>query len=88
MAKITQLDSFRVPIGGQEIQLQQVDHEAGGMSMLRIRVRERSRFTIFDIDPLTAQHWGAAMTHWAERPVVTGDSGPAGPGAEEFTGDA
>jgi hypothetical protein len=85
MAQITQLENFLVPIGGQEIQLQQVDHEAGGMSMLRIRIRERSRFTVFDIDPLTARHWGAAMARWAELQPETG--GPARPAAGGAAGD-
>lgn len=75
MAKITQMESFRVPIGRQEIQLQQVDHEAGGMSMLRIRIREGSRFTVFDIDPMTACRWGTAMTGWARLQGVTGGPG-------------
>jgi len=86
MAQITPLESFRVPIGGQEVQLQQVDHEAGGMSMLRIRIRERSRFTVFDIDPLTARHWGLAMTRWAGMQAATG--GGARPAAREPAGDA
>lgn len=59
------LAKLRVPLGGQEIELQQIDHVAGGMSLLRTRIREKSRFTIFDIDPITAQHWGEALLHWA-----------------------
>jgi len=85
MVQITPLERLRVPIGGQEIQLQQVDHEAGGMSMLRIRIRERSRFTVFDIDPLTARQWGAAMTRWAQLQPETG--GPVRPAAGGSAGD-
>ncbi len=59
------LSKLRVPVGGQEIELQQVDHETGGMSLLRTRIRERSRFTVFDIDPITAQQWGEALLQWA-----------------------
>lgn len=59
------LSKLRVPVGGQEIELQQVDHEAGGMSLLRTRIREKSRFTVFDIDPITAQQWGEALLQWA-----------------------
>ncbi|MBU1236240.1 MAG: hypothetical protein KJ634_07120 [Gammaproteobacteria bacterium] len=66
MDTITSLDKFRVPIGNQEIELQQVDYEAGGMPFLRIRIRERSRFTIFDIDPVTAEHWGRLMAEWGK----------------------
>lgn len=65
MAEITVLDTFRVPIGNQSIELQQIDHSEGGMSMMRIRIREARRFTIFDIDPLTAQHWAQVMQAWA-----------------------
>jgi hypothetical protein len=59
------LSKLRVPVGGQEIELQQVDHETGGMSLLRTRIREKSRFTVFDIDPVTAQQWGEALLQWA-----------------------
>ncbi|MHB1123248.1 MAG: DUF6967 family protein [Ramlibacter sp.] len=59
------LSRLRVPVGGQEIELQQVDHETGGMSLLRTRIREKSRFTVFDIDPITAQQWGEALLQWA-----------------------
>jgi hypothetical protein len=66
MSEITPLHSFKVPLGGQEIDLQQIDHVEGGMSLMRIRIREARRFTIFDIDPATARLWAAAMTQWAD----------------------
>ena len=65
MDKVTSLDKFRVPIGNQEIELQEFVFEAGGMPLLRTRIRERSRFTIFDIDPATAAHWGRVLCAWA-----------------------
>ena len=65
MAKISELAKIKVPLGGQEIELQQIDHVEGGMSLLRIRIREGKRFTIFDIDPAAAEQWAAAMQHWA-----------------------
>ncbi|HCI12842.1 MAG: hypothetical protein A2063_04620 [Gallionellales bacterium GWA2_60_142] len=65
MAQIKELTRFKVPLGSQEIELQQIDHAEGGMSLLRIRIREGKRFTIFDIDPLTAQQWADAMQDWA-----------------------
>ena len=37
------------------------------MSLLRTRIREKSRFTVFDIDPLTAEAWGRALVEWAQR---------------------
>ena len=55
MTRTTSLAKLRAPIGGQEIELQEVVHDAGGMHLLRVRIRERTRFTIFDIDPMTAQ---------------------------------
>jgi hypothetical protein len=67
MEQITNLDRFRAPIGGQEIELQQVAYESGGMSMLRIRIRERSRFTVFEIDANTAARWGQVLVQWAQR---------------------
>lgn len=66
MAQTRDLAKIKVPLGGQEIDLQQIDHAEGGMSLLRIRVREGKRFTIFDIDPGTAQQWAAAMQSWAD----------------------
>jgi hypothetical protein len=36
------------------------------MPLLRVRIRERSRFTIFDIDPETARAWGTAMRDWGD----------------------
>jgi hypothetical protein len=65
--QLTQLEKFKAPLGGQEIELQQVDYAAGGMSLLRIRIREKSRFTVFDIDPATAENWGKAMQQWAQK---------------------
>jgi len=64
MAQILELAKFRVPLGNQEIELQQIEHAEGGMSMMRIRIREGRRFTIFDIDPATAQLWATTMQDW------------------------
>jgi len=65
MAHISEITKFKVPLGSQEIELQQIDHVEGGMSLLRIRIREGKRFTIFDIDPSTAEQWATAMQQWA-----------------------
>jgi len=73
MDQITHLDRFKAPIGGQEIELQQVAHESGGMSMLRIRIRERSRFTVFEIDAHTAARWGQALLQWAQQQSPAAD---------------
>jgi len=66
MASITELDKLTVPLGGQQIELQQIDHAAGGMSLLRIRIREGKRFTIFDIDAQTAERLTTTMHAWIE----------------------
>jgi len=66
MAQITELSKIQVPLGGQQIELQQIDHAQDGMSMLRVRIREGKRFTIFDIDRATAEQWAAAMQQWAK----------------------
>ena len=63
--QITPVDRFDAPLGGEEIELQEVLHDGGGMKLLRVRIRERKRFTIFDLDPATAGAWGEAMTRWA-----------------------
>jgi hypothetical protein len=65
MAKIIELCKINVPLGGQQIELQQIDHAEGGMSMLRVRIREGKRFTIFDVDPATATQWAQTMQQWA-----------------------
>ena len=78
MDTVTSLDKFRVPIGNQEIELQEFVFDAGGMALLRTRIREGSRFTIFDVDPLTAARWGKAICTWAA----------AQPGVAEGKGEA
>jgi len=62
MDQINTLTKFRNPFGNQEIEFQEVVYEGGGTPMLRLRIRERgARFTIFDIDPVTAKFWADAM---------------------------
>ena len=67
MTRLTPLVQLRAPLGGQEIELQQIDFAGDGMSLLRTRIREGKRFTIFDIDPITAERWGQALLDWAQR---------------------
>jgi hypothetical protein len=72
MNTLTPIAKMTIPLGGQTIELQQLDYEAGGMSLLRTRIREKSRFTVFDIDPLSAQLWGEALLRWAQsQPAAT-----------------
>lgn len=66
MDHLNPLAKFRNPFGNQEIEFQEVIYEAGGTPMLRLRIRERgARFTIFDIDPITAKFWADEMLKWA-----------------------
>ncbi len=67
MDKITSLDKFRVPVGNQEIELQQIEFAAGGIPFLRLRIREHRRFTIFDVDPVTAARWAEIMAAWSRQ---------------------
>ncbi len=62
---ITPLKKITIPLGGQVIELQQFDHASGGMSLLRTRIREKSRFTVFEIDPASAKIWGETLLLWA-----------------------
>ena len=66
MTTITPLEKLISPLGGQVIELQQLDYAAGGMSLLRTRIREGSRFTVFEVDPSTARLWGEALLRWAQ----------------------
>ena len=63
---IFSLEKFAASPYRQEIELQHVTHRADYVT-LRVRIRESKRFTIFDIDPLTARRWGQAMLAWASQ---------------------
>lgn len=64
--RITSLKKFLCQPFRQEVELQQVEHPAG-YTTLRLRIREGKRFTVFDIDAVTAARWGNALTDWACR---------------------
>jgi Family of unknown function (DUF6967) len=67
MKALTSLESFTIPLGGQAVELQEIIHTEGAMPMLRVRIREGKRFTVFDLDPETAHRWAEAMAAWARR---------------------
>ncbi len=69
--QVRELDSFKVPLRNVEIKLEAVHYE-GGMSMLQLKIREGRRFTVLELDPETARHWGQAMVAWAEAPEADG----------------
>jgi hypothetical protein len=62
---VAPLERFQAPYG-RGVELLEVRYESG-MRLLRVRIREGRRFTILDLDPSTAAHWGGAMSAWAER---------------------
>lgn len=62
--EINRLEKFTASPYRQEIELQHVNHRADYVT-LRVRIREIKRFTIFDIDPITAKLWGQTMLDWA-----------------------
>ena len=78
MDQFTPIAHITVPWGRQEIELQEVAFDSGGVRLLRVRIREGRRFTIFDIDAASAQAWGAAMQGWAARQAATGCAAPGG----------
>jgi len=60
---VSELDRFDAP-WNRQVTLQDVRHESG-LRMLRIRIKEGTRFTVMDIDEDTAARWGKAMSGWA-----------------------
>ena len=60
---VTVLTRIDAPYG-RKVVLESVEHSED-MHLLRIRIREGSRFTVLDIDKETALLWSAAMTAWA-----------------------
>lgn len=63
--KVSRLERFQAPYG-REITLDEVAHESG-LNLLRVTVREGRRFTVFDLDAPTADHWAGLMKGWADR---------------------
>jgi len=74
MEQATTLGKFVATPYRQEIELMQVDHDAG-FRTLRVRIREIKRFTVFEIDPATAEHWGQALLDWAAAQKAAAETG-------------
>lgn len=66
MTELKELEKLDVPLGGQQVALQEIVHAEGAMPMLRLRIREGKRFTVLDFDPLTASQLAAALQRWAD----------------------
>jgi hypothetical protein len=56
------LEKFATPFG-KEIEIIEVLAE-NDVQLLRIRIKEGSRFTDLELDPATALHWGNLMASW------------------------
>ena len=52
------------------------------MALLRVRIREGKRFTIFDVDPVNAALWGKAMQEWAAQALAVETARQASRAAE------
>jgi len=63
--KITELGALEAPYGKQ-IVLQNVAYE-NGMRVLRVRIREGNRFTIFDLDDNTTSQLTDLMSDWLDK---------------------
>ncbi len=57
------LDAFDAP-WGKKIVIQKVEYE-GGMVMLRVRIKEGSRFTLLDLDAESAKRLATSLLAWA-----------------------
>ncbi|HVC12288.1 MAG TPA: hypothetical protein VNE59_11670 [Burkholderiales bacterium] len=84
MTILIPLATLTVPLGGQRIELQEIDFGGGGMRLLRVRIREGNRFTVFDVDAQSARAWAEAMLAWS---TAAADGAPAGGGARPANGD-
>ena len=61
-ASLAKLD---VPLTAQVVELFEIAYEGGTMHQLRVRIRERSRFTTLDLDPVTARRLGELLCRFA-----------------------
>jgi hypothetical protein len=68
---VTPLDKFMAPYG-RDVTLENVEY-VNGTSVLRIRIREGSRFTVMDVNPETALRWAGVMSDWAGRQAEKDD---------------
>lgn len=62
--EITPLGQLTLPYG-KEATLQTVRYE-GGLTLLRVRIREGKRFTIFDIDAANVQQLADLLKQWSD----------------------
>ena len=64
---VTDMEEFEAP-WNKNVTLQNVVYE-GGMTLIRLRIKEGSRFTDLELEPETAAAIGRALIAWAaEKP--------------------
>ena len=61
--KIAERSAHDLPYG-RTVKFQNIVHD-GGLTMLRMTIREGRRFTIIDLDQKSAHALGADLTDWA-----------------------
>lgn len=61
---VTEIERLDLP-WGREVVLQDVAH-GSGLRLLRLRFKEKRRFTIIELDAETAATFGARIARWAE----------------------
>lgn len=59
-----EIDAFDAP-WGKKVVIQKVEYE-GGLVLLRVRIKEGSRFTLLDLDPESAKRLGQGLLAWAD----------------------
>lgn len=59
------VDAFVAP-WGKNVTVQKVEYE-GGLVLLRVRIKEGSRFTLLDLDPTGAKRLAQILNAWAEK---------------------
>lgn len=65
---ITDIEEIQAP-WNKLISVQNVAYD-GGLSMLRLRIKEGKRFTDLELDPATASHMAALIQKWmADQPA-------------------
>ena len=67
------IDKLLLPFG-KEVAIEEIVFDAE-VRLLRLRIRERSRFTIVDLDPDSAEAWGARLLEWAAGERAAGSTG-------------
>lgn len=61
--KTKPIAQFSTPFAKQ-VEILEVSLE-NNVTLLRVRIREGKRFTILDLDPVSAKLWAETMSSWA-----------------------